>query len=69
MGRLHSGRTDDGGTDLGLEAPVWWADENSEVRLKAIEALGQLGEHAASAVPALTKYLEDADRRVRRVVS
>ena len=66
MGRLHSGRTDDGGTDLGLEAPVWSADQNSEVRLQAAEALGKLGEHAASAVPALTKCLADKDWQVRR---
>ena len=69
MGRLHSCRTDDGGTDLGLEAPVWWADQNLEVRLKATEALGKLGEHAASAVPALTKYLENDNPVVRRAVS
>ena len=69
MGRLHSCRTDDGGTDLGLEAPVWWADQNSEVRRGAAEALGELGEHAASAVPALTKYLENDKRDVRRAVS
>ena len=69
MGRLHSGRTDDGGTDLGLEAPVWWADQNSEVRIQAAEALGKLGEHAASAVPALTKCLEDENAEARRAVS
>ena len=38
MGRLHSCRTDDGGTDLGLEAPVWWADQNLEVRRRRAEA-------------------------------
>ena len=34
--------------------------------MKAAEALGKLGEHAASAVPALTKCLADEDADVRR---
>ena len=42
-------------------------NQSSEVRYNAAEALGNLGEHAASAVPALTKCLEDEDAGVRRV--
>ena len=41
-------------------------NQSSEVRHAAAEALGNLGEHAASAVPALTKYLEDKSEKVRR---
>ena len=69
MRRLHAGRTEDGGTDLGLGAPVWSADSSSEVRWKAAAALGKLGEHAAPAVPALTKCLEDENAEARRAVS
>ena len=45
------------------------ADPNAEVRLTAAEALGNLGEHAAPAVPALMECLKDADSDVRRVAS
>ena len=41
-------------------------NQSSEVRSAAAEALGKLGEHAASAVPALTKCLADEKWRVRR---
>ena len=41
-------------------------NRSSEVRQAAAEALGKLGEHAASALPALTKCLADKDERVRR---
>ena len=40
--------------------------QTSEVRERAAEALGNLGEHAASAVPALTKCLADEVSGVRR---
>ena len=39
------------------------------MRVAAAEALGKLGEHAASAVQALTKCLKDSDEDVRRVAS
>ena len=45
---------------------VWSGNQSSEVRIEAAEALGKLGEHAAPAVPALTKCLADEYRRVRR---
>ena len=41
-------------------------NRSSEVRSAAALALGKLGEHAASAVPALMKCLADEDRDVRR---
>ena len=41
-------------------------NRSSEVPSAAAEALGKLGEHAASAVPALTQCLADKDARVRR---
>ena len=41
-------------------------NQSSEVRGSAAEALGKLGEHAASAVPALTKCLADHNPGVRR---
>ena len=41
-------------------------NQSSEVRRAAAEALGKLGAHAASAVPALTNYLADEDGAVRR---
>ena len=41
-------------------------NQSSEVRCSAAEALGQLGEHAASAVPALTHCLAHKDANVRR---
>ena len=40
--------------------------QNSEVREAAAYALSKLGEHAASAVPALTKCLADESSYVRR---
>ena len=43
-----------------------YRDGASEVRTKAVEALGKLGEHAAPAVPALTKCLEHDNATVRR---
>ena len=41
-------------------------NQSSEVRGSAAEALGKLGEHAASAVPALTNYLAHENADVRR---
>ena len=41
-------------------------NQSSEVRGSAAEALGLLGEHAASAVPALTNYLAHKKPYVRR---
>ena len=41
-------------------------NQSSEVRMAAAEALGKLGEHAASAVPALTNYLAHEKAYVRR---
>ena len=52
--------------DVGLEVTVWPENQSSEVRQTAAEALGELGEHAASAVPVLTKYLEHENGDVRR---
>ena len=40
---------------------VWSGNQSSEVRMKAAAALGELGEHAAPAVPELTKCLADED--------
>ena len=45
------------------------ADQNSEVRKAAAVALGNLGEHAAPAVPALTKLLEGEDGNVRNAAA
>ena len=45
---------------------VWSGNQSSEVRNAAGFALGKLGEHAASAVPALTEYLAHDDGGVRR---
>ena len=51
----------------GFEVAVWSGRTRArEVRGAAAEALGKLGEHAASAVPALTKYLADESEDVRR---
>ena len=52
--------------DVGLEVTVWPENQSSEVRQTAAEALGELGEHAASAVWALTDRLADDDEGVRR---
>ena len=53
-------------TDVGLEVAVWSENQSSEVRQAAALALGELGEHAASAVPALTKCIAHDDEGVRR---
>ena len=67
MRQLQSVARDAGCTDAGLEVAVWSGEnQSSEVRSAAAEALGKLGEHAASAVPALTKYLEHENGDVRR---
>ena len=55
-----------GCTDVGLKVAVRLGNQSSEVRRTAAEALGKLGEHAASAAPALTKCLADEDLHVRR---
>ena len=52
--------------DVGLEVAVWSENQGSEVRGAAADALGDLGGHAASAVPALTEYLAHEDTFVRR---
>ena len=52
--------------DVGLEVAAWPENQSSEVRGAAADALGMLGEHAASAVPALTEYLAHEDTFVRR---
>ena len=52
--------------DVGLEVAVWSENRSSEVIAAAASALGKLGEHAASAVPALTTYLAHEDAGVRR---
>ena len=41
-------------------------NQSSEVGGYAAQALGELGEHAASAVPALTNYLAHERWQVRR---
>ena len=46
---------------------VWSGNQSSEVRRTVASALGKLGEHAASAVPALTNYLAHENAGVRRV--
>ena len=51
---------------MGLEVAVWSENQSSEVRQAAALALGELGEHAASAVPALTKCIAHDDEGVRR---
>ena len=43
--------------------------ENSEVLKAAAEALGKLGQHAATVVRTLTECLKDKDGFVRRVAS
>ena len=53
-------------TDVGLEVAVWSENQSSQVRQAAADALGELGEHAASAVPALTNCLADENADVRR---
>ena len=57
---------DAGCTDVGLEVAVWSENQGSEVRYTTALALEKLGEHAASAAPALTKCLADDDEGVRR---
>ena len=52
--------------DVGLEVAAWPENQSSEVRGAAADALGMLGEHAASAVPALTQFLAHEDKNVRR---
>ena len=42
------------GQQIRVARTVCTADQNSEVRRAAVEALGKLGKHAAKAVPALT---------------
>ena len=66
MRQLQSVARDAGCTDVGLEVAVWSENQSSEVRSAAAEALGKLGEHAASAVPALTNCLADEEGGVRR---
>ena len=66
MRQLHSATRSAGCTDVGLEVAVWSGKHSSEVRWKAAETLGNLGEHAAPAVPALTKCLADENADVRR---
>ena len=41
------------------------SDRNSDVRSSAAQALGNLGEHAKDAVPALIEYLKGSNWRVR----
>ena len=66
MRQLQFVARDAGCTDVGLEVAVWSENQSSEVRQAAALALGELGEHAASAVPALTKCIADDDKGVRR---
>ena len=66
MQQLQSATRSAGCTDVGLEVAVWSGKQSSEVRKTAAAALGKLGEHAASAAPALTKCLADEDTFVRR---
>ena len=66
MRQLHSSARDAGCTDAGLEVAAWSENQSSEVRYEAAYALGKLGEHAASAVPALTNYLAHENSDVRR---
>ena len=63
---MQSVARDAGCTDVGLEVAVWSGKHSSEVCKAAAEALGKLGEHAGSAVPALTKCLAHEDGHVRR---
>ena len=51
---------------MGLEVAVWSENQCSEVRCAAAKILGNLGEHAAPAVPELTKCLADKNSFVRR---
>ena len=70
MRQLQSIARDAGCTDAWLEvAGVVGENQSSEVRCSAASILGNLGEHAAPAVPALTKCLADKDCYVRRGVS
>ena len=62
----YSSARDAGHTDADLEVAVWSENQSSEVRKAAAKALGKLGEHAASAVPALKKCLADKEYNVRR---
>ena len=66
MRQLNSSARDAGCTDAGLEVAVWSENQSSEVRRAAATTLGKLGEHAASAAPALTKCVADDDILVRR---
>ncbi len=67
IGRHEGGRVEwhSALEDVGAEVAVWSENQSSEVRRAAAEALDKLGEHAASAVPALTKCLADGDMFVR----
>ena len=49
-----------------IEVAVWSENQSSEVCVAAADALGKLGEHAASAAPALTECLADDHEFVRR---
>ena len=66
MRQLQSATRSAGCTDVGLEVAVWSENQSSEVRQAAALALDELGEHAASAVPELTKCLADKYGYVRR---
>jgi HEAT repeat protein len=44
-------------------------DQERDVRLNAIEALAATGPDAKSAVPALTRALQDTDERVRKAAA
>ena len=66
MRQLQFAARDGVRTDVGLEVAVWSENQSSEVRKVAAEALGKLGEHAAPAVPALTKCVADKEENVRR---
>ena len=67
MRLLQSVARDAGCTDVGPEVGgLVGENQIPEVRCSAAKALGKLGEHAASAVPALTNYLAQEDARVRR---
>ena len=66
--QLQSVARDAGSTDVGARSGgVVGENQSSEVRYSAAGALGKLGEHAASAVPALTNYLAHEKAYVRHL--
>lgn len=59
-------QTDPEATEVVLALIKALGDENSDVRVRAADALGQIGPKASAAVPALIEALKDEDSSVRK---